>query len=333
MTDFAFSAGAEPQKSVEECASLFAYAMAAAAAIASMTTGVTGGDPSATGNNVPIESIPDVLSMGEAIERSEPSEFGTYAWNKAQDFIQKHTKEKKPEGWDQLKYFSAKLGGTFHPVKGLTLSELNDALKEEGFDIEISEDVFHRFDNGYYGSADAVASGSFMDPDFVHDGLLSADELGHMYDDYVGDELVVKVDKKTGKHTLDISDEYREQAIQDSIDVAERKEKMEKEAELRKLYRQTKIAKEKFENEEKEKEKKEAEAAKVVGLAVGGFVASAAAATAYQKKELEKLEKEKEKLEARIRQLLRLVPRQPNRPQPDAAARAAGNFPEFKLRF
>lgn len=326
MTDFAFSAGAEPQKSVEECASLFAYAMAAAAAIASMTTGVTGGDPSAAGNNVAIESIPDVLSMGEAIERSEPSEFGTYEWNKAHDFIQKHTQQRIPST-------STNIPHKFVPSDGLTLSELNDALKEEGFDIEISKDVFHRFDNGYYGSSDAVDSGSFMDPDYVHDGKLSADELGHMYDDYVGDELVVRVDKKTGKHTLDISDEYREQAIQDSIDVAERKEKMKTEAELRELSGLAELAKKNFEETEKEKEKKEAEVAKIGGLAVGGLVASAAAATAYQKKELEKLEKEKEKLEARIRQLLRLVPRQPNRPQPDAAARAAGNFPEFKLRF
>ena len=306
--------GLEPTRTVEECASLFAYAMAAAAAIASMTTGVTGGDPSVAGNNVPIESIPDVLSMGEAIERSEPSEFGTYAWNKAQDFIQKHTQQRIPST-------STNIPHKFVPSDGLTLSELNDALKEEGFDIEISEDVFHRFDNGYYGSSDAVDSGSFMDPDYVHDGKLSADELGHMYDDYVGDELVVKVDKKTGKHTLDISDEYREQAIQDSIDVAERKEKMEKEAEAER-------AKNEFEKEKKEKEKKEEEEAKGAGLAVGGFVVSAAAALRSRKKQIEKLEKEKEKLEARIRQLMQL-----DRPQPDAAARPTGNFPEFKLRF
>ena len=305
--NFMFSSpGADPKKSVQECASLFAYAMAAATAIASMTTGVAGQDFSANGNNnVAVQSIPDVLTMGQTFGRDEQSkwwgDFGTYDWHKVYDFVRKHDTDGDGE---------------------LSLSELNKALKEEGFDIQISKDAFDRFDNGYSGTKRAIARGDFMRANDVGDGKLTADELGHMYDDYVGDELVVKINKDSGKHTLDIADEYLAQHSKDLLDVQNK-------ATQQKADRKDKTDAHVWLNKEFHRRRKKAENG-LWGLAGFGAAGLTYAHIKDQKDRLKRLEKQKRDLEEEIERLRQNIE---NMPEATAVPVVPALPTEFKLRF
>ena len=231
---------APAKRSVEECASLFTWVAAAAAAVAAAASGVGGGNPNTTRNNVEFESIPEVLTIGEALlsrPRTHPSYFGTYDHTHiSQDFIGKYDN---------------------NGDSALSRAEFNNALKNEGFDIQVSEDAFAHFDNGYDGSGHARRRGDFLRANDIHDGKLTADELGHMQDEYVGDELVVRVDKVTGEHTLDIADEYKGRAFQDFMEVEAKATKQRDILDRKQQERRNKHEKERQRKSEKQQRESE----------------------------------------------------------------------------
>lgn len=144
-----------PKRTVEECASIFAWVASAAAAVAAVEgyAALSGAD----------QSDPDPISFDEVLGlasymgydenyinnmlgKSDPASLST-------DFISKYDTDGDRE---------------------LTLAELNLALQLEGFNIELSEDAFAYFDKD------------------DGNGKLSVDEIDNMQRNEVGDELVVR---------------------------------------------------------------------------------------------------------------------------------------------
>lgn len=184
----------EPTRTVEDCASIFTYIAAAAAAL---STAAAADTPN------PAPEIPEVLSLGLPQARTEASdayEWGTYDASKILNFVYDYDED--GDG-------------------GLSRTELNNALRDQGIDIQISEAAFTHFDTGYNGGDwyRNYETPRFLESRDLHDGSLDVDELGHMQDEYVGDELVIRTNKVTGEHILDIADEYKTQAFQDFMDL------------------------------------------------------------------------------------------------------------------
>jgi len=254
---------AEPTRTVEECASLFSWVAAAAAAVAA-ASGVGGGDPGATGHNAQLESIPEVLDIGTGGSQwwMAANEDGSYNRDDVSRWINKYDKN-----------------GDFE----LDRAEFNNALQDEGFEIELSKDAWDHFDNGVAGSASygyfLSEYDGFFNPYMVHDGTLTADELGHMRDDK-GDELVVRVDKETGKHILDIADKYKSRAAQDYLDREVKAVKMKAQRRVRYEQREEEWRKEERRKEKQKKDRQDKEGGarsegSLLGLAVGGGTALA----------------------------------------------------------
>lgn len=184
----------EPNRSVEECAGLLTWVAAGAAAVATFASGVGGGDTGTYANNLAIENVPDVISVGRNIGAAYSKSDRTYAENV--QFIQKYDQDGDMQ---------------------LSLSEFNDALADEGFDIKVSKKVFEMYDSGTK-MLDNPNFGVGVEAAQIHNGKLNADELSDIktagYSPDRGnfmqleEALVVKVDKVTGVHTLDIRDGY-----------------------------------------------------------------------------------------------------------------------------
>lgn len=213
----------EPTRAVEDCASIFTYIAAAAAALSSAAAA-----HATTNTRAP--EIPEVLNIGLPQARTEASDayqWGTYNQAQISNFVDDYDVD--GDG-------------------ALSRTELNNALRDQGIDIQISEAAFTHFDTGYHGGEwyRNHESPRYLESRDLHDGRLNADELGHMQDEYVGDELVIRTNKVTGEHILDIADEYKTQAFQDFMDLevqaAEQRAARALDAEVREKAMQESIA-------------------------------------------------------------------------------------------
>jgi hypothetical protein len=156
-----------PTLTVEKCASVFSWVAVGAAAIAAAESIAANRRDKSEGDPITAD---DVLGLASYM------------------------------GYDE-KYINMMLGETEHPALSteyifkydsdgdgeLSLTELNNALNLEGFNIQLSENAFSFFDT------------------VDRDGKLSADELDSMQRNDVGDELVLR--KVNNNFILDIATE------------------------------------------------------------------------------------------------------------------------------
>lgn len=98
----------------------------------------------------------------------------------------------------------------------LSFEELNTAIKEQGFNVTITQDVFNAMDNG---DRYAMAQG-----DEIHNGALTATEIENAAgDDELIENLVIVEDPETGGRAIMFQDDKR--ARQDWLDAERVKHK------------------------------------------------------------------------------------------------------------
>ena len=200
---------AEPTRTVEECASLLKWAAAAVAAVAAAAGGVAYsqqyGVPRA------LEDPREVLRLGDALQDHDHFE----RWS-AREIVERYDNNEDGK---------------------LSFEELNTAIKEQGFNVTITEAVFDAMDNGdRYG---------ITVPDEIHNGALTATEIENAAgNDELIENLVIVEDPETGGHAISFQDDERPE--QDWLDAERLKDR---------LYRQERERIKRQEDERREKQR------------------------------------------------------------------------------